>query len=158
MASAWWWSRPKGPRFRTYGAERGYIGKSAESEACEAEGPFAEWEGKSSSVKIDEQCSNCGVRVGYPIGRFCWDCEQHDRVVHPRRGAQLYPEYFKLFTCAKCERAFVGFTQLSPCEGCPYSDCFHEASPALRRVFARRTCSVEQVSCSMKDLFCPFEE
>lgn len=158
MDIPWWWSGPKGSKLKTYGAQRGFLGRSSEREADEAKCSSVKCEDESGEEWSDQQCVSCGGCVAYPEGRFCWDCEQYDRVVHPRRGAQDYPDCFKYFTCGKCGRMYVGFVLCSPCEGCPYSDCLYGASVALKRLVARRTCAAENCSSSVQKLFSHSEE
>jgi len=148
METPWWWKRPRASKSKTYSAERSFVGRPLVSQASESENRVLEVEEKTSVDEFEERCVRCGAVAISPNGAFCSDCEEHDRVVHPRRVAQLYPQYFKTFTCGKCQRCFVGFVMCSPCEGCPYTDCFHEASSALRRVVGRRMRSVKQVRLS----------
>lgn len=139
MEFPWWRPRPKSSKFKTYGAKRGYIGWSTECEASVASGQGSKSEDVIESSEVDDKCARCPRVVCYADCNLCWDCGQRDRVIHPRRVYDVYPQYFKKFSCGKCVREFVGFVQCSPCEGCPYSDCLEGASERLRCIVERRT-------------------
>lgn len=81
---------------------------------------------------LAERCMDCASWTGNFLesGR-CWNCNQQYKAAMCGWLARRYPNSFGHRVCLVCSRGYLDPLTNGRSNGCPYSDCLHEASGRL---------------------------